>query len=57
MEQRLMPIINQNDYELIEEALTDLSNKYNNTLINRQIGRLLAHLDNEPEVTHSFTEV
>ena len=43
--------ITQNDYELIEEALTDLSNKYINTLINRQIGRLLAHLDNEPEVT------
>jgi len=41
----MMPI-NQNDYELIEEALTDLSNKYNSTLINRQIGRLLAHLDN-----------
>ena len=49
--------ITQNDYELIEEALTDLSNKYNNTLFNRQIGRLLAHLDNEPEVTHSLTEV
>ena len=38
-------VISINDYELIDEAMTDLSNKYNSSLINRQIGRLLAKLD------------
>ena len=38
-------VISINDYELIDEELTDLSNKYNSSLINRQIGRLLANLD------------
>ena len=38
-------VISINDYELIDEAMTDLSNKYNSPLINRQIGRLLAKLD------------
>ena len=33
--------VTQDQFELIDEALTDLSNKYNNTLINRQIGRIL----------------
>ena len=38
-------VISINDYELIDVAMTDLSNKYNSSLINRQIGRLLAKLD------------
>ena len=37
--------INQSEYELIVEALTDLSNKFNSTLINRQIGRIEAKLE------------
>ena len=37
--------INQSEYELIQEALTDLANKFNSTLINRQIGRLEAKLE------------
>ena len=43
-------VISINDYELIDEAMTDLSNKYNSSLINRQIGRLLAKLDVVVEV-------
>ena len=38
-------VISINDYELIDEAMTDLSNKYNSSIINRQIGRLHAKLD------------
>ena len=37
--------VTQDQFELIDQALTDLSNKYNNTLINRQIGRILYTLD------------
>tara|TARA_B100001250_G_C19359568_1_gene597038 strand:- start:151 stop:309 length:159 start_codon:yes stop_codon:yes gene_type:complete len=37
--------VSQDQFELIDEALTDLSNKYNSTLINRQIGRILYTLD------------
>ena len=37
--------VTQDQFELIEEALTDLGNKYNSTLINRQIGRILYTLD------------
>ena len=37
--------VTQDQFELIEEALTDLGNKYNTTLINRQIGRILYTLD------------
>ena len=44
--------INQSEYELIQEALTDLANKFNSTLINRQIGRLEAKLENLIEVSY-----
>ena len=37
--------INQSEYELLIEALTDLSNKFNSPLINRQIGRLESKLE------------
>ena len=37
--------VTQDQFELIEEALTDLGNKYNTTMINRQIGRILYTLD------------
>ena len=37
--------VTQDQFELIEEALTDLGNKYNTSLINRQIGRILYTLD------------
>jgi|ETNmetMinimDraft_21_1059911.scaffolds.fasta_scaffold39694_3 hypothetical protein len=37
--------INQSEYELIVEALTDLANKFNSPLINRQIGRIEAKLE------------
>ena len=38
-------MVTQDQFELIDEALTDLGNKYNSTLINRQIGRILYTLD------------
>ena len=44
--------INQSEYELIQEALTDLGNKFNSTLINRQIGRLEAKLEKLIEVSY-----
>tara|TARA_B000000532_G_C18652307_1_gene313128 strand:+ start:86 stop:229 length:144 start_codon:yes stop_codon:yes gene_type:complete len=37
--------ITQSEYEMLVEALTDLSNKFNSTLINRQVGRLEAKLE------------
>ena len=52
-------LVTQDQFELIEEALTDLGNKYNTSLINRQCGRILARLEgiDSAEVTHSTTEV
>ena len=52
-------LVTQYQFELIEEALTDLGNKYNTSLINRQCGRILARLEgiDSAEVTHSTTEV
>jgi len=44
--------INQSEYELIQEALTDLANKFNSTLINRQIGRLEAKLEKLIEASY-----
>ena len=44
--------INQSEYELIQEALTDLANKFNSTLINRQIGRLESKLEKLIEVSY-----
>ena len=40
-----MTKITQSEYELLVEALTDLSNKFNSPLINRQVGRLEAKLE------------
>ena len=37
--------ITQSEYEMLIEALTDLSNKFNSTLINRQVGRLESKLE------------
>ena len=52
-------LLTQNEFELIDEALTSYLNDQNdgrgNTLLNRQAGRLLAKLDevvDRPEPTH-----